>query len=180
MGFPKTVQAYCRALGQAEQPYYVMDRAGYSEENLKAMEQVRWLTRVPETLKQAKVLVAETQKGEMGPLEAGYWGKEVPSDYGEIRQRWLVIFSDAARQREEAGLVRKQAKELETAGVQWHKLMQTNFNCQADAEQALAKFNQKLHYHQAQATLQTHRWILSDFRIAIYTQQPIIYHTQST
>jgi len=44
--FPKTVQAYCRALGEAEQPYYVMDSAGYSGDNLKGMEQVRWLTRV--------------------------------------------------------------------------------------------------------------------------------------
>jgi len=156
VSFPKTVQAYCRALGQAEQPYYVMDSAGYSEENLKSMEQVRWLTRVPETLKQAKEWVAGIQKGDLQPLEEGYWGKEVSSDYGGIPQRWLVVFSEAAQQREQAGLVRKQAKELQTAGVDWRKLMQTSFNCQADAEQALAKFNQKLRYHQAQATVETH------------------------
>ena len=92
----------------------------------------------------------------MQPLEEGYWGKEVSSDYGNIPQRWLVVFSEAAQQREETGLVRKQAKELETAGVDWRKLMQTSFNCQADAEQALAKFNQKLHYHQVRATVETH------------------------
>lgn len=156
VSFPKTVQAYCRALGQAEQPYYVMDSAGYSEDNLQAMEQVRWLTHVPETLKQAKELVADTQKVDMQPLEEGYWGKEVSSDYGGISQRWLVVFSEAAQQREEAGLMRKQAKELQTAGVDWRKLMQTSFHCQADAEQALAKFNQKLHYHQVRATVETH------------------------
>jgi transposase len=157
VSFPKTVQAYCQALGQAEQPYYVMDSAGYSEDNLKAMEQVFWLTHVPETLKQAKELVVETQKVDMQPLEEGYWGKEVSSDYGNIQQRWLVVFSEAARQREETGLVRKQAKELEMAEVEWRKLMQMNFNCQADAEQALAKFDQKLHYHQVQASVETQR-----------------------
>jgi len=53
-------------------------------------------------------------------------------------------------------LERKQAKELDTAGIQWRKLMQQTFNCQADAEKALALFNQKLHYHKAQASLETH------------------------
>lgn len=155
VSFPKTVQAYCRSLGEAKQPYYVMDSAGYSEDNLKAMEAVCWLMRVPETIKQAQELVAEGQKTELEALEEGYWGKEVPSEYAGIRQRWLLIYSEAAAKREERGLERKQAKELEAAGIQWRKLMQETFNCQADAEQALALFNQKLRYHQVQATLET-------------------------
>ncbi len=149
--FPQSVQAYCNLLGKAEQPYYVMDSAGYSEENLKAMEKVKWLTRVPETLKQAKELVEKSQKEGLETLEEGYWGKEEPSEYGGIRQRWLVVYSEVAAEREEKGLERKQAKELETARVQWRKLMQETFNCQTDAEKALALFNQKLHYHRAQA-----------------------------
>jgi transposase len=132
-----------------------MDSAGYSEDNLKAMEAVHWLMRVPETIKQAQELVAECQKTEMEALEEGYWGKEVPSEYGEIRQRWLLVYSEAAAEREERGLERKQAKELEMAGIQWRKLMQETFSCQADAEQALALFNQKLRYHQVRATLKT-------------------------
>ena len=79
VSFPKTVQAYCQHLGAAEQPYYVMDSAGYSEDNLKAMEKVYWLTRVPETLKQARQLVVETQPAEMTELEEGYWGIEIAS-----------------------------------------------------------------------------------------------------
>ena len=154
VSFPKTVQAYCKALDKPEQPYYVMDSAGYSEDNLKAMEKVHWLTRVPETLKQAKELVAGTPKADMQPLEEGYWGKEVTSQYGGIQQRWLIVYSEAAQQREEHGLERKQAKELETAGLQWRKLMAEKFNCQADAEQALAQFNQKLHYHQIHVSLE--------------------------
>jgi hypothetical protein len=194
VSFPKTVQAYCLHLGKDEQPYYIMvarlqatimDSAGYSEENLKAMESIRWLTRVPETLKQAKELVSQTQPVDMTLLEEGYWGREITSEYGGIRQRWLVVYSEAARQREERGLERKQAKELETAGVQWlptaqpqwRKLMQESFmvgdcptiNCQAclrrqaDAEHALAQFNQtlryqcgsKVGYHQVQAQIET-------------------------
>ena len=65
------------------------------------------------------------------------------------------MYSEAAAEREEKGLERKQTKELETAGVQWRKLMKETFNCQADAEKALALFNQKLHYHKAQASPET-------------------------
>lgn len=156
VSFPKTVQAYCRSLGEAEQPYYVMDSAGYSEDNLKAMEQVHWLTRVPETLKLAKELVQQSQKGEMEALEEGYWGQEKVVEYAGIPQRWLVVYSEAGRKREERGLERKQARELESIGVEWRKLMQKSFNCQEDAEQALTQFNQKLRYHQTKATLEAH------------------------
>ena len=34
------------------------------------------------------------------PLAEGYWGKEVVLTYGEIPQRWLVVFSQAAYDRE--------------------------------------------------------------------------------
>jgi hypothetical protein len=37
----------------------------------------------------------------MQPLEEGYWGKEVTSEYGNTRLRWLVIFLDAAQQRDD-------------------------------------------------------------------------------
>jgi transposase len=176
VSFPKTVQTYCQELGEAEQPYYVMDSAGYSEDNLKAMEKVHWLTRVPETLKQARELVAETQKVDMQALEDGYWGKEVASEYADIRQRWLVVFSEAARKREEKGLERKQAKELETAGREWRKLMQEKFNCQADAEHALAQFNQKLRYHQAQASLESHSQYTHRGRPGPEDQRQVLYY----
>jgi transposase len=41
-----------------------MDSSGYSEDNLKEMEKVHWLTRVPETIKRAREPVAGTQKSD--------------------------------------------------------------------------------------------------------------------
>ncbi len=45
----------------------------------------------------------------MEALEDGYWGEEVVSEYGGIRQRWLLVYSETAAEREERGLERKQA-----------------------------------------------------------------------
>jgi len=65
--FTATVKAYCKQLNTSEQPYLVMDSAGFSEATLKEAQDVRWLTRVPETLAQAKQLVK-------GNYSAGYAG----------------------------------------------------------------------------------------------------------
>jgi len=82
--FKATVKAYCKQLSAEEQPYLVMDSAGFSEETLKEAQEVRWLMRVPETLAQAKKLVKETLAEEMSELEPGYQGKEVVCEYAEI------------------------------------------------------------------------------------------------
>jgi transposase len=149
--FKATVQAYARQLRTSEQPYIVMDSAGYTEDTLREMQAMRWLMRVPETLAQAKKLVKETAVEQMCELAAGYQGQEVVCEYAGIAQRWLVISSQAARSRELKTLEKAQARELEKAQKEWRKLARQTFNCQVDAEEALARFNQKLKYHQVEA-----------------------------
>lgn len=149
--FAASVKAYRQQLKEGEAAYLVMDSAGYSKETLKEAEGVGWLMRVPETLAQARQLVRETDFAEMIELEPGYWGKEVACEYAGIRQRWLVVFSQAASERELKTLEKAQAKEWEKAQKDWRKLEERTFNCQADAEAALEQFNQKWRYHRAVA-----------------------------
>jgi transposase len=152
--FTATVKAYCKQLSGSEQSYVVMDSAGFSAATLKAAQEqgVHWLMRVPETLAQAKQLVKDTLEADMSEIEPGYKGKEVECEYAGIKQRWLVVFSEAAQVRELKTLEKTQAKELETAQKEWRKIEGQTFNCTADAEQALAQFNKKWKHHQAIAT----------------------------
>jgi len=147
--FAKTVKAYCQHLKDKKQPYFVMDSAGYSETNLKTLQNMLWLMRVPETLAEAKHLVRETDRAQMTELEPGYWGKEVKSEYGGVDQRWLVVFSQAAYERELKTLDKKRAREQEAAEKLWRKVSQPVFNCQEDAEAACKQFNQRWKYHRA-------------------------------
>jgi transposase len=149
--FKATLKAYCQQLSAEEQAYVVMDSAGFSEDTLQEVQEMRWLMRVPETLAQAKQLVKETLAEEMVELEPGYWGKEVVCEYAGIQQRWLVVFSQAGQVRELKTLQKAQAKELEKAQKEWRKLEGQTFNCQADAEKALEQFNRKWKVHQAAA-----------------------------
>jgi len=149
--FTATVKAYCKQLSASEQPYLVMDSAGFSEATLKAAQDVHWLMRVPETLAQAKQMVKDTLAAEMSEIEPGYKGKETMCEYAGIKQRWLIVFSEAAQARELKTLEKAQAKELEAAQKEWRKVEGLIFNCVADAEQAMAQFNKKWKYHQATA-----------------------------
>jgi transposase len=149
--FKDTLKAYCKQLSAEEQSYVVMDSAGYTEDTLKEAQDIFWVMRVPETLAQAKQLVKEAPFDEMVELEPGYWGKEVIREYAGIRQRWMVVFSQAAQSRELKTLEKAQAKDLEKAQKEWRKLEGQTLNCQADAEKALKQFNQKWKYHQATA-----------------------------
>jgi len=149
--FATSVEAYCKQLGASEKPYFVMDSAGYAADNLKTLKGMRWLMRVPETLAEAKRLVRETEQTAMVELTHGYWGKEVEITYGEVPRRWLVVFSQAAYDREVQTLTRQEGKELQTAEKQWHKLCGQTFNCQADAQTAADQFNQRWKFHQVHA-----------------------------
>jgi len=151
--FAASVEAYCQQLGENEQPYFVMDSAGYAADNLKTLKKMCWLMRVPETLAEAKRLVRETEQTTMLELTAGYWGKEVEVTYGDVPQRWLVVFSQAAYEREMHTLNRNQEKEHQTIEKQWHKLTLQIFNCQEDAQTAAKQFNQRWKFHQASAEL---------------------------
>lgn len=147
--FSESVTAYCEHLASEEKPYFVMDSAGYSENSLKAIQNMLWLMRVPETLAEAKRLVKETVQDQMVELEPGYFGKEVKSEYGGVAQRWLVVFSQAACERELKTLEKAQTREQEAAEKQWRKVCQPVFNCQEDAEATCKQFNQRWKYHRA-------------------------------
>lgn len=148
--FVASVKAYCEHLGDAAKPYFVMDSAGYSATNLQTYhaQALRWVMRVPETLTEAQQVVQDTSKADMTELAPGYGGKLHPSDYGGVAQRWLVVFSPAAYEREQHTLDQACQREQATAEAQWRQLSRRVFQCAADAATAGPQFNQRWHYHQ--------------------------------
>jgi transposase len=155
--FPQTIQDFCHQLRAGDDCFMVVDSALYGAENLHSLGEIRWLTRVPETLAEAKRPLAETDGDQMTALPDGYAHREVPSDYGGIVQRWLVVYSPVAAQREEKTLQRREAvdaaltKEEKAAQKAWRQLVGQAFNCQKDAQAALAEVQKRWKYHQAAA-----------------------------
>jgi transposase len=149
--FPKTVKAFCEQMKAEQNIYFVVDSAFYSAENLKTLGEIGWLTRVPETLADAKHMLSEIGADMMTELEDGYAYAEYKSSYGKVAQRWLVVYSPKAAQREEKTLLRRTEKELEAAQKVWRELQRQTFNCKADALAALDGFQKSWKYPHAEA-----------------------------
>jgi transposase len=124
----------------------VKDSAGYSDKALKAHEEakLKWIMRVPATLAEVKKLLAEVKPEMMQPLGEGYLYLRVSSDYAGVAQRWLVIYSQAAKARASKSLSKELLKTTETEAKTFDKLCRQEFSCKQDAQDALEAFRRDL------------------------------------
>jgi transposase len=121
---------------------FVADAALYGAENLASLGHLRWLCRVPASVKEARQALAQTPRQAFIHSEhhEGYRFAEIDSDYGRISQRWLVVHSEelekAATERLERRLLQRE-KELER---ELSRLRRSRFACQKDAAEAAEAF----------------------------------------
>jgi transposase len=126
--------------------YLVADSALYSEANLQKLAQtpMKWITRVPATLRDAQAALAQADPQTMASLQADDRYLALTSSYGGVPQRWVLIYS-APRQPQAQRTVDKQVRKQSDQEVPvWKKLCSTLFACEAAARQALATFEQDL------------------------------------
>lgn len=152
--FPTTIRAYQQQLDLDQDSYLVADSALYSRENIQQLSTIRWVTRVPLTISQAATLLIDSDEDAVKELAPGYWGREYSVNYGDVPQRWLVVFSTAAYERETHTFSRTLDQAQAKAEAALAKLSQQTFACQPDAERALAKATAAWRYHQPAVTLE--------------------------
>lgn len=129
-----------------EHVYFVADSALYTQTTIGGLSSsLKWITRVPETLSEAKRITQYI--GPLEDLEPGYQGKEFKSEYGAVKQRWLLVYSKQAHIREEKTLRRQIQKENEQQTRELDRWLRTDFDCENDAKEALLRWSKKLKYH---------------------------------
>jgi len=155
---PEMAEVYLKQFAADEHPpVLVADTALYSAETLKDLSNNDWVTRVPATLTEAKAALVSNPLDEMVESERpGYRYREIASEYGGIKQRWLVVHSEARAQQEQTQLERKIEREQEKLGKQIKKLSRQRFNCEADADQALVKANRGWQFHRLTGNSKAH------------------------
>jgi transposase len=107
-----------------------------------------WITRVPENIKLVKQLV-ESNKQEFAwqELQEGYTGVWLGAVDRNMRQHWVMVYSEQAGKRETITLNKRIDKALLTAEKEVKKLANQAFACEKDAQQAVVMFEKKLKYH---------------------------------
>ena len=118
------------------------------EENLQLLTNLRWLSRVPATIKEAQQLMAQLPEEAFHSSQlSGYRWSSVCSTYGGIKQRWLVVESEARKEVDLKHLEAKIQQQLESAQKQLQQLNQQDFACAPDALAAAEQWSRRLRYH---------------------------------
>ena len=143
--FIKTIEASKKFQDQfkmQESFVWVADAALYTKDKLLSKgNNVLWVTRVPETITEVKKIIQNDQKEfEWVDLKNGYLITPIESNYGGVKQRWILVFSEKAYQNEINTvklMVERKEKSLKSAIKKFEKEI---FYCEKDAEKAFRKF----------------------------------------
>lgn len=145
--FPELIDRHLSHLQRAHGfDYVVADSALYSAGHIRDLDEAgtKFVTRVPESIEEAERAVSGANLGAMKPLSDGYRGKALRSEYGDVEQRWLLVWSEEAEQR----AIDQAAKQLQREHAEekkaFRKLKDKEYACREDAEKALSAFEEDL------------------------------------
>jgi transposase len=126
----------------------VADSALYTAANLKLLSEIKWLSRVPLSLAEAKRLVSSINNSELIKSQInGYSYVVKESSYASVKQRWLIVESEARNKSDLRQLEKRIKKSEISANLQLKKLQREQFNCYEDAMKAASKLSKKFNYH---------------------------------
>lgn len=139
-GFKNIVKHHISSLKAAQDSqYFIADAALYTAETIQSLDEQKqlFISRAPQKLKQVKAAIAQKSTLDFNTLDNGYRAAWLESDYGEIKQRWLLIESEQAKKREQHTLDRRMEKASTEAMKSFKKLSRERFSCSLDADKAL-------------------------------------------
>jgi len=148
----KRMQIFKEQLELDDDFIYVGDSAFYSGA-VQSKDQMKWISRVPQNIKAAKQLIQRTDI-EWKKTTEDYCIHPFKSQYGGVTQRWVLVYSKPAFEREIKTLNKQIEKEESEAKKHlWH-LSKERFKCAADAKKEALRVD-KFKYHQVSYEIET-------------------------
>ena len=121
----------------------VADSALCSQEILQEMQDILWISRVPETITLAKDMIQQAAPMLMvNPDERAM--TNLCTRHGEIRQRWLIVYSPEAYQHSQHTVSKQFGQQSQTELKAFESLCKQAFACETDAQNALEKLQKRL------------------------------------
>ena len=122
----------------------MVDSALYAAGNIGKLDgKCLWLTRVPKTLGAAQELLGAMGREQMEDWGNGYWGTEVGSIYGGVKQRWVLVFSQQVWERERKSGAKRLRKAEQQAQKQWQALGRREWKSEEEVQRAVAQAEKK-------------------------------------
>lgn len=160
--FNERSQELVKQLSRGETPrYLIADSKLYSLDNSPNLAQLGYITRIPNTLNITQQVIKqawEVNEWQTTPDQYHYQCWQL-GHYG-IDQRWLVVYSEASRQRAEKTVDRAIERERTQLDKDLFHLQAQRFASVEEAEQTLTQLGDKLTYHRlsTSALISHHRY----------------------
>ena len=141
-GFAEIVKNHVSRLqNNFEVNYFISDSSLYTPESLAALnESCHFITRVPEVTLEAKAAIKKAADADKINIDSNYSFVEYNSNYGDCAQRWFVIHSKEAAEKERKSLGRKLEKITNEEQKLYKSLTRIKFDCYNDATIRLKEF----------------------------------------
>ncbi len=157
IGFEAMVKEHVALIQKVPSGTIIADSALYSASNLASMQElkVQWMSRVPETMKEAKEIIhaSKKQTWRMHTTDNRYTYALHHSTYGDVHQQWVIVYSTEANKRTRTTLARRYTQQSNHECDAIIKLSKECFTCEADALNARNKLKKSLKLTQAQSTI---------------------------
>jgi transposase len=142
--FRETLNAHLEQLrGGVGLSLIVADSALYTAKTLQDLGGFPWITRVPETIGGTRELILAVS-GEWLETRPERAYTELGTCYAGVKQRWLVVYTQAAHGRAEQTVNKQHLKQSQAEYKVFNTLTSRSFACVADAEAALAHLQKTL------------------------------------
>lgn len=151
--FKKTVTEFRKGIRNNLHPieYWIADSKFYTYDTISQVkDDTKWISRVPNNIKEAQIEIQDTARsiGQLQPLgDDRYLYRTHESCYGNVSQRWLVIFSNEAKKRSIETVRKAVEKEYLEIERQSNKRGKKGFYCDPDAQKSINFYQKKLKYH---------------------------------
>ena len=123
--------------------YIVGDSALFTAKSLKEMNDMFWISRAPETLADVQTIIEAIAPQLMIDIHQEAYST-VCTNYADVQQRWVVIYSPQAHQRALISVNKQCLKVSSQELKQFKKLCQKEFACEKDALKTLEELEKKL------------------------------------
>jgi transposase len=147
--FKARSKALVNEFKKSETPkYLVADCKLYHKANAEFLSQVKFLTLIPSTIALEKSLIAAAiTEDNWQRIDDNYKYKVNDIKHMDIKQRWIVFYSEAANHRAEKTIARQVERAKEMVNKELFHLQAQRFACKTDAERSLNNITKKLKYH---------------------------------
>lgn len=105
---------------------------------------IHWISRVPETITEAREAIEKADVSKMTVIDEQTRYEVTTSNYADIEQRWIIVYSKQAEKRAKCTLDKQCLFAVTANSKAFNTLCNKTFDTKMEAQQALQEFEKKL------------------------------------